>query len=997
MPALNSTGSSQPAPYSPSSGEVPDGALAGAPRHRSGDDLLTVLSSAPTALGRLVEAYPGRAAAEGGAWLDNWFRAHATELYERMWGAPEPAGEGGSRAAIDEELGVLLPPDVLASLVAARGPVATTHARIVSVRPHWFRGFRQLAEPVNVQAGLVVFFGPNSAGKTSLAEALEWLFSGTLARRAAADASARELERCVGNQFRPAEESTWVEATFALRPAHAGAPAVGAAEREGGADAAVVVAAEQVVLRRTLVTDYGATQTSTCVSVLSRNGVDLSAAEERALLASLFGGVPPLLMQHTLRNFVQSSPSARRGYFEQLLRLDELTHLIEKAVVTAARLPEFPAPTGGSALRRWGSIKSGAQTNHARAVFRAADRARGTDVAGVVRDALLALATSEFRGAVPPGLDLPAAAAAVEAEQRRVRQQQFPLLSDLRPQRAVDASVVTALSVDPLVRASEAYVDAMTTYASAREAAADIGESQVAIARAFAVLAGAGLIDDTADVQVCPICAQDTPPRLNADRRRTVNSWSPVANAVSKAEETARSAAADLLVALRSAYKAAGEVLPNSPADTKWSIALAELTEPVATAAASARVIIESEELGAARKRMSALGTTLRDAPVETSTSERVAQEIGAVTADLDMMLAAAVRYAAGFSAAEQAVGTQTTSDPAYAFRAQWLLAVAEADTTASELYWEHAKSRAQKTLEAAREELKSARQHLLETRRVAFSDGMAAVWGTLRKDTHSSFKGLVIPEPTARGFPVEIQVKATLGGGGGAAVDVDALRVFSESQVNVLGIAAYITRAKLLGHRMVVFDDPVQSMDEDHFRTFARGLLEHLLAEGFQVLLLTHNETFDKDVSFVHSDRDDYVTLRIRNSKRDGCQVDEGNRRVTERLAQAERLAEHGDLEQAWVRVRYALERLYTLVRLKHGAPGFEPRTWAHHAADAMWREGVAELVTSRVPDAGPRLRDILALTVGGAHDAPARGVTDLLEATAYIRGLLTPLRIGG
>ena len=33
--------------------------------------------------------------------------------------------------------------------------------------------------------------------------------------------------------------------------------------------------------------------------------------------------------------------------------------------------------------------------------------------------------------------------------------------------------------------------------------------------------------------------------------------------------------------------------------------------------------------------------------------------------------------------------------------------------------------------------------------------DGMAAVWKTLRKDGHSSFKELVITEPTTRGYPV--------------------------------------------------------------------------------------------------------------------------------------------------------------------------------------------------------------------------------------------------
>ena len=85
---------------------------------------------------------------------------------------------------------------------------------------------------------------------------------------------------------------------------------------------------------------------------------------------------------------------------------------------------------------------------------------------------------------------------------------------------------------------------------------------------------------------------------------------------------------------------------------------------------------------------------------------------------------------------------------------------------------------------------------------------------------------------------------------------EVDALRVFSESQVNALGIAAFVTRSKLLGHKMLIFDDPVQSMDEEHFKTFAKDVLNHVLEEGFQVILLTHNDTFAKDVSYYHKDR---------------------------------------------------------------------------------------------------------------------------------------------
>ena len=109
------------------------------------------------------------------------------------------------------------------------------------------------------------------------------------------------------------------------------------------------------------------------------------------------------------------------------------------------------------------------------------------------------------------------------------------------------------------------------------------------------------------------------------------------------------------------------------------------------------------------------------------------------------------------------------------------------------------------------------------------------------------------------------LEVKATLNDGV-ETKEIDALKVFSESQVNALGVAAFVTRSRLLGHDLLIFDDPVQSMDEDHFKTFARDVLPPILDEGRQVILLTHNETFARDISYWHHERSDYVTLAARN-----------------------------------------------------------------------------------------------------------------------------------
>ena len=221
-------------------------------------------------------------------------------------------------------------------------------------------------------------------------------------------------------------------------------------------------------------------------------------------------------------------------------------------------------------------------------------------------------------------------------------------------------------------------------------------------------------------------------------------------------------------------------------------------------------------------------------------------------------------------------------------------------------------------------------------------------------------------------------------------------LKVFSESQVNALGVAAFVTRSRLLGHDLLIFDDPVQSMDEDHFKTFARDVLPPILDEGRQVIIFTHNETFARDVSYWHHERSDYVTLKVRMSQKDGCIVDEGNRRFSERLRNAETLAKEGDLKESWIRVRLAIERLYTLTNIKHGPSNFLPDSWRDQTASYMWGDGgVGIIITGIDANAGKRLKEILVMTAGGSHDKGESGFTDLMGATKFLRELGARMKV--
>src|SRR6266702_7970146 len=72
--------------------------------------------------------------------------------------------------------------------------------RLVSLTVRNFRGFGSSGTAVPLDADLVLMFGPNGYGKTSLAEAIEWLFYGTTRRRQRGDGySKNEYDGCFPN------------------------------------------------------------------------------------------------------------------------------------------------------------------------------------------------------------------------------------------------------------------------------------------------------------------------------------------------------------------------------------------------------------------------------------------------------------------------------------------------------------------------------------------------------------------------------------------------------------------------------------------------------------------------------------------------------------------------------------------------------------------------------------------------------------------------------
>ena len=920
----------------------------------SNDLVLRALQDLEEPVGSFVRAFPGRAGlADEPDWLESCFLDLATRFKD---GEGPDLKEIVVSAAEGGDLSLL-----------AKEPVEST-LRLLALRPHWFRGFREVPEPIRFEADLVVFEGRNSSGKTSISEAIEWVFTGQLSRRTSGEQGhATELADCIANEFRPAGESTSVELTVSVN----GAP---------------------LVLKRVLRKDYSTVAAEAPKSELFVDGDSVDSAAERDLFDALLAGVHPILMQHNLRRFVHDDPSARRKYFERLLQIDELTALVEKAVIGRKRLKEILNPAGGTGLAALRDLANEVQSSGAAGGAKASKQLRkienadAGEVPAELASCLIAIA-DEFLGENMEGASgLPAYRIRIEESQRRQRESRLPLLADLE-----SAGEQPAPAAAPLTAAAAELTEALAAMATAKEAAGQVEEAQQQVARATDLLIEAGLLDPEADSdQLCPVCENGF---LSPGRMQEIASWGPLTRAIAEASARRSTAAVKVEQEIGRLKRAIASV-------ASVPVEQAEADRQFESLPGRAEELGRQALLSADRVRTEAAALEATAARIEARVTEAAStvEDVEAAVAELQ---AAIAEFADPISvhrhdveALQEAVGAASRDDAGYRLREKWLKAATLTAAIAEDVAWEGAKAQGSTALDGLREGLIELRTQIVEDARQTFSEEMTAVWALLREDSGASFSQLHVPPARGRGFKLEFELKASISDGK-VESEVDALRVFSESQVNVVGIAAYVTRANRLGHKLLIFDDPVQSMDEEHFRSFATRLLPALIESGHQVVILTHSHAFGACVHEHHYDRESYATLTTRFSKRKGCCVDEGNRRATERLKLAEKAAEDGDLARAWRLVRLAVERMYLLVKIKSNG-SFKPETWSNHSADAMWNEGVGELVEEAAPGHAKRLKEIVDSTVPGAHDKPATSETDLRAAVRDLRTLLDPLRLG-
>jgi hypothetical protein len=754
-----------------------------------------------------------------------------------------------------------------------------------------FRSFGSSRQIVNLPDTVAALWGGNSQGKTSFAEAMEFLFTGQISRR--------ELLASAKDEF-----------SDSLRNAHI-APAV-----------AVTVEAEFICadgkvrcLKRILVDDYKAS--AACSSRIEIDGKPCTEADLATQIGLKLLHPPlraPVLAQHTLGYVFSASPTDRSAYFRAVFDIQDLEDF--RTVVDSLE-SQLVAPM---LVELQGLLDVESIPELVGTVGRIRAAKSEADLDNALLQNLTALLVSL---GVTPQPDLAQQADQVEEELETRRARTFPLALFARKPFAAWGPAAPELE----------------------QAIADFDRERLAVdaeTRRLVALFKTALelpsIDQAHDPIDCPLCGAErslTPERIGHIREqvRANVTYQEAEKAVMQALRSLDGDLNTLIQTTTLALPKFAQILASKRRTNGFSVPrIRELVADPAVVAAWTK---------ATRSLMVRSRALLRFIALARVEIKQALDDIGQWTGS-----AALTAFLDAVSTAQQAV---EAAHQIYGVASQALAEPLKAavDQGTNTTGWEPliASSRAPLALWNA---MLVARAHALKLKNLGdalkeidkgigkvadekFDDLSGEVtlwWERLRPDEPAFFDAVKRRGAKTR-RTVDLKVGLSAKDDRSDPKFRDAIAVFSQSQLHCLGLSLFLARAIEEKTGFIILDDPVLTSDDDFRPNFASTVIEELLAAGMQVIVLTQDHKSWKDIGHRWGHRGVAQFQMVRNDPIVGTEIKNENDELATMIAKAHPFINSQDGEQrkqGAIQLRQVIERFSKEILVRNRRAAADP-----------------------------------------------------------------------
>ena len=682
--------------------------------------------------------------------------------------------------------------------------------RIKRLEIKGFRAFGSQAQVLEFHSSLALIWGPNSKGKTSIAEAIEFLLTGKTVRRELVASAKREFAEALRNAHMPSNEDVIISAEIEDDAGHVH------------------------TVRRTLMQDY--TGRDICQSNLTIDGTQASDLTSLGIQLSHPPLEAPVLMPHTLRYVVSADPQQRTEYFKALLEVSDLED-IRTTIFNAKNRLKPPSSSIEHIFQRCLENQKYGETL---AKLRSDVYKTDTLIQIIGESVGQILSDTE---PVPDGFEAQLKVAKALLEEQRSRT--FPVTS-LEPRKIPSWTFPNTSFWKPF----EDFVKARSSVVKETSRLLRIFEEVIKVPE----LASAKLPID------CPVC--DTPRALTPERiafiRNKLESSAQFRKARQDTEQTLRELK-------RLAYRILQESQESCPPFFAWTdeernrcnfnhTTIEALLGTTSSdlfprwMEAISRLEAALEEV---RNRTSEFQKTLEAVKLEEFNKSKL-EELRLKIIDLSQtannFVEALSRYTEASgplvhalkSEIDRLAGMQGWQDlidlgEHIVELANWLAKIAAYDQIIREI-------------DAAIREIDQAMAKILDEKFDELSQEILRWWNLLRPDESTSFNGIQRGGTGRRYIDLKARLAAEPGSSPGGVLR-DAVAVFSDSQLNCLGLAAFLARTVRQKTGFVILDDPVPASDGEHRACFVDNVLKELLELNVQVIILTHEYKMWKDV----------------------------------------------------------------------------------------------------------------------------------------------------
>lgn len=675
-----------------------------------------------------------------------------------------------------------------------------------------FRSFGAATQSAEIDAPIAVLWGQNSKGKTSLAEAVEFLLTGQTVKR--------ELMA-----------SRHAEFADALRHAHLN-------------DATETYVAAMLdcpdgtnrVIKRTLVRDYG--KQGACVSSLTIDGFP-ATEDDLARLGIVLSQPPlraPVLAQHTLNYLFTVRPTDRSTYFKALL---EVTDLDELRTCIAA-LEERVTMSEDPLLSKLDVVRTAPSLGLS---FIGEDLTRKS----ILRNIFDAAARDLLEG---EDIEVPALfEECVDALDKRLqerRAQVFPI------------DLFSRKSLVELVLPTESDWAALEKYLIERS---KVQEQVRHLTGLFETVLHLPQLRDVAHPVDCPVCETKhalTPERIEVLRKHVVsnaaftNSENEASIFLRRMQSNVSTLEQGLKGVLPAFIREGSTARRNAGFTVEKMVSLLgeDTPELVAPFLRALRPFLRAHRaVQAQTKHVKSILSDLLTAPSNLESTAMLREQLRSLGDSIASWSDADTSYADRVTRLYDALKTAVDVQGVPVGWQEFVELSRDLPALREAVVERTVRKRAQNELESALRQIDNGIEAVLDKKFALLTEAVNEWWSLLRGGESTFFSA------------VERRGRQTIDIKGGLSQHEDqtdpkirdVIAIFSDSQLHCLGLALFLARAQHYGTSFIVLDDPVLTSDENYRIHFRERVVAKLHERGIQTVILTQHRATRRDIATLH------------------------------------------------------------------------------------------------------------------------------------------------